>query len=235
MANIFESSAHQDGHRATESTHRKIELQSPADLTYLIANVSRAAREKLDKHLPPDALAGGAIGGGEDAMRKRVEELVEAYIRDTFNASKDSICVNGMEREELETEIAKAQEGEELEPFDTKLAQRIQALSAQIEHQTLQLANLRRKAPQETAVKFTESFEKQTGQFEKLLKADEAVRMEAARGVNVDVVGRGERVEEMQSTWQMGNERLAALKSGLGGTVARMEKAKKAVEVVEER
>lgn len=71
MANIFESNAPQDGHRATESTHRKIELQDPADLTYLIANVSRAAREKLDRHLPPDAV------GGEDAMRVRVEGLVD--------------------------------------------------------------------------------------------------------------------------------------------------------------
>lgn len=75
MANIFESAAPlQNGQRATESTHRKIELQSPEDLTYLIANVTRAAREKLDRHLPPDAVAGGK---GEDAMRKRVEELVD--------------------------------------------------------------------------------------------------------------------------------------------------------------
>jgi kinetochor protein Mis14/NSL1 len=72
MANIFESGALQDGQRATESTHRKVELQSPADLTYLIANVSRAAHEKLNKHLPPDA-----VPGGEDAMRKRVEQLVD--------------------------------------------------------------------------------------------------------------------------------------------------------------
>lgn len=70
--NIFESNAPQIGERATESTHRKIELQSPADLTYLIANVTKAAREKLDKHLPPDATP-----EGEDAMRKRVEQLVD--------------------------------------------------------------------------------------------------------------------------------------------------------------
>lgn len=72
MANIFESNAPQDGVRATESAHRKIELQSPADLTYLIANVTKAAREKLDQHLPPDA-----VPEGEDAMRKRVEQLVD--------------------------------------------------------------------------------------------------------------------------------------------------------------
>lgn len=34
------------------------------------------------------------------------------YIRNTFNASKDSITINGMDRQELEAELAKAQEGE---------------------------------------------------------------------------------------------------------------------------
>lgn len=70
--NIFESNVAQVGDRATETAHRKVELQSPDDLTYLIANVSRAAREKLDKHLPPDAAP-----EGEDAMRRRVEQLVD--------------------------------------------------------------------------------------------------------------------------------------------------------------
>lgn len=70
--NIFESSAPQQGQRATESVYRKIELQAPADLTYLIANISRAARDKIDKHLPPDAAP-----EGDDAMRRRVEQLVD--------------------------------------------------------------------------------------------------------------------------------------------------------------
>lgn len=48
--------------------HRKIELQSPDDLQYLISNVRRAANEKIDKDLPPIE--------GEDKMRRRVEELV---------------------------------------------------------------------------------------------------------------------------------------------------------------
>ena len=70
--NIFDSHELQRGERATESAHRRIELQSPQDFTYLIANVQRAARTKLDKHLPPDAAP-----DGEDAMRKRVELLVD--------------------------------------------------------------------------------------------------------------------------------------------------------------
>ncbi|KIN00810.1 hypothetical protein OIDMADRAFT_122451 [Oidiodendron maius Zn] len=49
--------------------HRKIELQSPDDLQYLISNVRRAAHEKIDRDLPPIE--------GEDRMRRHVEDLVQ--------------------------------------------------------------------------------------------------------------------------------------------------------------
>ena len=71
--NIFESNDPQHGERATEIHHRRIEVQSPKDLTYVIGKVSRDAREKIDRDLPPDAVP----DGGEDMMRKRVEELVD--------------------------------------------------------------------------------------------------------------------------------------------------------------
>ncbi|KAK1054016.1 hypothetical protein LTS16_001047 [Friedmanniomyces endolithicus] len=228
--NIFESHLPQPGARATEAAHRKIELQAPADLTFLIANLSRAAREKLDKHLPPDAVP----EGDEDAMRKRVEELVDEYIRSTFGAAKDT--------GEMEAEVAKAQEGQgemmplaqEIEPFDTKLADRIQALSVQIGDQTSQLANLRRTAPAETARRFKERFVRDVEEYDVRLRAMEEMEFEAARQTRIDL-GHVERVNEMQQTWQQGSEELLALKSGLGGTVARLEKAQKAVEVVEGR
>ena len=47
---------------------RKIELQSPDDLQYLVSNIRRAANVEIDKNLPPIE--------GEDRMRMRVEELV---------------------------------------------------------------------------------------------------------------------------------------------------------------
>jgi hypothetical protein len=50
--------------------HRKIELQSPDDLQYLVSNIRRAANEKIGKDLPPIE--------GEDKMRERVEELVHS-------------------------------------------------------------------------------------------------------------------------------------------------------------
>ena len=69
--NIFESNEPQQGERATENAHRKLELQSPQDLAYLVAAAQREALKKLDKHFPPDAAP-----EGEDEMRKRIAELV---------------------------------------------------------------------------------------------------------------------------------------------------------------
>jgi kinetochor protein Mis14/NSL1 len=48
--------------------HRKIELQEQDDLRYLINNARHRASEKIDEALPPIQ--------GEDALRRRVEELV---------------------------------------------------------------------------------------------------------------------------------------------------------------
>jgi kinetochor protein Mis14/NSL1 len=47
MASIIASNPH----------HRKIELQSPLDLTYLQNQLSTSARQKLDLHFPPTALS----------------------------------------------------------------------------------------------------------------------------------------------------------------------------------
>ncbi|KFZ03665.1 hypothetical protein V502_10755, partial [Pseudogymnoascus sp. VKM F-4520 (FW-2644)] len=49
---------------------RKIELQEPDDLRYLLANTRRVAGEKIDVALPPIE--------GEDVLRQKVEELVNS-------------------------------------------------------------------------------------------------------------------------------------------------------------
>jgi hypothetical protein len=53
--------------------HRKVELQSPADFTYLYANTIALARRKLDLNLPPSAIDNET----PDPMRERVRELVD--------------------------------------------------------------------------------------------------------------------------------------------------------------
>jgi kinetochor protein Mis14/NSL1 len=106
--NIFESSMHLQGERATESAHRKIELQSPADYTYLIANVTQNVRDKINKNHPQKA----APEGQKDEVRERVEQIMDEHIRGTFDMAKHSISINGMDSKEMEGELAKAQEGE---------------------------------------------------------------------------------------------------------------------------
>ncbi|EDN97275.1 predicted protein [Sclerotinia sclerotiorum 1980 UF-70] len=61
---------------------RKIELQSPDDLQYLVANVKRAAREMIDRDLPPIE--------GEDAMRRLVEEIVGEVSLGKGKSARDS-------------------------------------------------------------------------------------------------------------------------------------------------
>lgn len=87
MANTEEASrAHQN------NTFRKIELQSPADLTHLQTLSQRAARQKINVAFPP-----AAQEGGEDELRKRVEELVGGYVDEVFRGVKSNILVNGVE------------------------------------------------------------------------------------------------------------------------------------------
>lgn len=82
---------------------RKIELQSPADLQHLMAQMRIAARQKIDLAFPPqangshqtDTNTNGAANG--DALRRRVEELVEEYVRNVFQGVRTNSLVNGME------------------------------------------------------------------------------------------------------------------------------------------
>ena len=55
-----------------DSHHRKIDLQSPSDLTYLLNNIKTAARQKIDLAIPPSAAP-----EGEDTYRSKVDELVQ--------------------------------------------------------------------------------------------------------------------------------------------------------------
>lgn len=57
--------------------HRKIELQSTADLAYLYTNTVALSRQKLDLHFPPSA-------NDADPMKERVRELVDE-VRTTPN------------------------------------------------------------------------------------------------------------------------------------------------------
>ena len=105
-------------------------------------------------------------------------------------------------------------------------------LASQIENHTLQLANLRRTAPAETSLRFQESFTQESELYDERLRKDEETRLEEAKNTTMDV-GQVERSEDIQNSWQNGSESLISLKSGLGGTVAKLERAQQVVNLLE--
>ncbi|PWY72870.1 kinetochore protein Mis14 [Aspergillus eucalypticola CBS 122712] len=146
--------------------HRKIELQSPADFTYLYANTVALSRAKLDLHLPPSANP----NDGPDPMRERVRELVDEYINRTFNSASPSISINGLDSTSPEWPFPAAftapTEQVEYEAYDGKLASRVTSLYAQLESLTTTVAQLRRDAPGRAAKAYAE-------QLRRALREDE--------------------------------------------------------------
>lgn len=74
--------------------YRKIELQSPADFTFLYANTVALSRQKLDLNLPPSATNDDA----PDPMRERVRELVDDVSYNTLKRERDKNFRVGMKQ-----------------------------------------------------------------------------------------------------------------------------------------
>lgn len=140
--------------------HRKIELQSPADFTYLYGNTVASSRQKLDLHLPPSANP----DDGPDPMRERVRELVDEYITRTFTSASSSISINGLDSSSSQfpfpASFTAPAETVEYEPYDGNLAARVTSLYAQLESLTTTVAQLRRDAPQRAAEAYAAELQK---------------------------------------------------------------------------
>ena len=102
---------------AATAAHRKIELQSPEDLAFLVANVRRAAAESIAAAFPP--VEGAAAADDKDDLHASVEALVdevsvlacrqpspwtaslttgrgEQYIQRTFALAAPNLSINGL-------------------------------------------------------------------------------------------------------------------------------------------
>jgi kinetochor protein Mis14/NSL1 len=209
--------------------HRKIDLQSPLDLTYLQTNIRNAASQKLNLHFPARVLDGA---GGEDEMRKGVETLVEEFIQRTYALASPSITVNGLDADQLSSttkEVDEPKEQIEYEAYDPLLATRLSTLYAQLEQLTTRVSGLRRTAPKEAAAAYTE---KLRGEIEGEETAFERVVAEedGADGDGLQV-RRPERWEESRGTFGKGLEGMGRLE-GLGETVGKVERARGVVDGV---
>ncbi|OQE45858.1 hypothetical protein PENCOP_c001G01788 [Penicillium coprophilum] len=157
--------------------YRKVELQSPADFTYLYANTVALSRRKLDLYFPPSATDNDT----PDPMRERVRELIDEYINQTFESASTSISINGLDSTSPQFPFPAAftapTEQVEYEAFDTDLASRVTSLYAQLESLNTTVAQQRRDAPKRAAKEYA-------AQLKKMIEEEEEEEYENETGGN---------------------------------------------------
>ncbi|EUC49530.1 hypothetical protein COCMIDRAFT_1773 [Bipolaris oryzae ATCC 44560] len=226
-----------------DSSHRKIELQSPSDLTYLTTQIRTAARQKLDLHLPPVT---SATAAEPDDLRRSVEDLVDAFVAHVLRGMRQNISINGIDivgpdaggqgddamqglqglqaGEAAETATT-AVEREEFEAFDEKLRTRLGDAVARRDALIAKISQHRRATPAVAAKAFQERFEREGVEAEeKWAGVEERVNKVVGEG-DVAAVESGVRQEEVQRNWERAVEALQALNKGLPETRARLERA----------
>lgn len=211
--------------------HRRIDLQSPADLTYLQSNIKLSAQQKLDIAIPASATPANE----SDTFRPRVQQLVQDYITQTLSLALPSLAINGLDADTSMLADAKSDDAEDesnYEPYDPRLAEKLRTLYRQLEWEHTRVAELRREAPGAAARAYVERSEMER-ELEKgrEREVEGEMEMEGGRDRGLDGV-RLERGEEVERMWGRGLEGLAEL-GKVPEVVARMERAGKAAEVVE--
>jgi len=212
--------------------HRKVDLQSPSDLAYLLTNIRTAAQQKLDLHIPPSA----APQGEEDAFRTKVEELVHQYITQTLTLALPSLSINGFDASPSlltsstsTTTRPDASDDTNYEPYDPRLAAKVRALYAQLESETTRIAELRREAPVAAAKAYVERLGNEVKEDEMAMEELRGiVRKQEVQGLDVNI----EREEAVGQMWERGVEGFVGL-GRVTETVARCERAGRAAEAVE--
>ncbi|MCJ1461911.1 hypothetical protein MMC07_000510 [Pseudocyphellaria aurata] len=219
-----------------EPHHRKIDLQSPADLIYLRDNIRNAAKQKLDLAIPPQ---------GEDAFRTKVQDLVQDYITQTLTLALPSLAINGLDAPasllapspDPASPSTPAENDSNYEAYDPRLAAKLRELYAQLEYESTRAAELRREAPGAAARAYIERLEAEM-ELEREREREQKKEWEsggessAVQGIELECA-RVERPEEVKKMWQKGNEGLVGLER-ITEVLARLERAGKAAEVVED-
>lgn len=218
-----------------ESEHRKIELQSPADLTFLTSQIRNAARQKLDLHLP-------AVSDSSepDELRSQVEQLVDAFVAQVLHGMRHNISINGIdvvtqgrEGDEVDEHGHKMEgiledgpsqvEEEEFEPFDDKLRTKLSTTVQKRDALISKISQHRRTTPSTAA----ETFQSQFSRDSEMLFSAQAAAYESAKTLadaDVATVQGIKRAEEVQRNWERAVEGLARLNKGLPETRARLER-----------
>ncbi|KAK1829395.1 putative kinetochore protein [Podospora conica] len=215
------------------TTHRKIELQSPADLRYLIANVRRAAADSINAAFPP---VEGAAADEEDELRMRIEGMVNDYITQTFTLASPNLSINGLPVDPAHffsassaDDDADDEEQVQYEPFDPRKRYRIEDLAREEEVLLRSIAQLKRRVPAATAGTWAAATEAGVAADEAAAAAARArVEAEGAEAGRKALEGMGplDRQAELEGAFRGAVEALGRLKREMPATVAKMERAR---------
>ncbi|KAF5642676.1 hypothetical protein F52700_3103 [Fusarium sp. NRRL 52700] len=213
-----------DSESVVAQVQRKIELQTPEDLSYLIANVRRAAAERLNEAFP-------VVEGndGEDELRNQIEKL---YIDKTFSLASPNLSINGLpvspgsflSESNVEPDTV-------YEPFDTRKRRRVADLITQEEKLLEDVAALKRSVPATTAEAQAEQLRDSLKRDDDMLEArKQQIIAEAAElDLNVQPL---ERQDGVEKGFRKAVEGLGRLKRDMPAVVAKMERARVAGEYV---
>lgn len=217
-----------------ETTHRKIELQSPLDLLYLHSNASSLLRQKLDLHFPPSAAPPSA---SDDILKSRVEELCIAYVDKIFDAARENLSVNGLEGKQMEEAMIAVEKGEEeQEAYDGKLGLKLRELSSKIENLNLQLATLRREAPAKAAAAYASSLSASDAAFtQSRIAAEESAKQRIQEEQDLCGASKVRDWDECDRNWRIATEGLVNVKERIGATSARLVQARDVVEYLDQK
>lgn len=225
-----------DSESVVSQVQRKIELQSPDDLAYLITNVRNAAIEHLNEAFPP--VEGD---GGEDELRNQIESLVNEYINKTFSLAAPNLTINGLPvAPESFVGTAAPAPNTVYEPFDARKRRQVADLITQEEKLLEDVAALKRSVPAKVAADHAERIRAAMRQDEDDLRervardADEAgtttTATEARKGP--PLAARLQRQEGVEGSYKTAVQGLNRLKRDMPAVVAKMERARVAGEYV---
>ncbi|VUC25416.1 unnamed protein product [Clonostachys rosea] len=207
---------------------RKIELQSPDDLTYLITNVRNAAAARLNEAFPH--LEGD---DGEDDLRNQIEALVNEYINKTFKLAAPNLTINGLPvaPNDFLADGGPVTPDTAYEPFDARKRQRVADLITQEEKLLEDVASLKRAVPAKAAAEHVDHLREVVKRDEELAAARIA-QGSAEEEASLQGVGRLERQQGVESSFNGAVETLERLKTDMSTVVAKMERARVAGEYV---
>ncbi|KAK5995531.1 hypothetical protein PT974_03940 [Cladobotryum mycophilum] len=219
-----------DPDSAVSDVQRKIELQSPEDLTYLITNVRNAAAARLNEAFPqvegPD--------GGEDELRTQIEAL---YINKTFSLAAPNLSINGLPVDPNPFLSGSSVPAPDLvyEPFDTRKRRAVADLITQEEKLLEDVAALKRSVPAKVAAEHAERIRAAIKQDEddvrQRVEGLTSAAAVAASGADV-AVEEMQRQEGVESGFKDAVQGLGRLKRDMPAVVAKMERARVAGEYV---